>query len=216
MKNKKEIYDKVFKLYCSTDKLRPTLQNPFKQNGYYLATDAYNICMLKSDLIDLEYGELEKPDCMKWIGLINDNFKYSLSIAELKNKLIFKMIDDFEYEECKKCDGEGYEECDLGHEHDCEECDGRGEIKINTGKQIVDKNQIYTINNVGFNARDLDRLIKISELLNEDTLNIIQFSSLASAKPTLVKLGDLYILIMLINLEYSENTEKIDINLISL
>lgn len=213
MENKKEIYDEVFKLYCTTDGLRPLLQNPFKQNGYYLATDAYNICMLKSDLIDLEYGELEKPDCMKWIDLINDNFKYSLSIAELKSKLVFKMIDDFDYVKCKRCNGDGYEECDLGHEHDCEECEGQGEIKINTGKQVVNKNQTYIINNVGFNARDLNRLIKTSELLNENTLNIIQFSSLSLAKPTLVKLGDLYILIMLINLEYVESVEKIDINL---
>lgn len=27
---------------------------------------------------------------------------------------------------CLECEGKGYRECDLGHEHDCEECDGDG------------------------------------------------------------------------------------------
>jgi len=27
---------------------------------------------------------------------------------------------------CGECHGKGYQECDLGHEHDCEECDGSG------------------------------------------------------------------------------------------
>jgi len=29
-------------------------------------------------------------------------------------------------DKCPECHGKGYEECDLGHEHDCEECDGSG------------------------------------------------------------------------------------------
>jgi len=33
-------------------------------------------------------------------------------------------------ENCDICHGEGYRECDLGHEHDCDECDGSGEIDL--------------------------------------------------------------------------------------
>ncbi len=28
---------------------------------------------------------------------------------------------------CGECGGTGYQECDLGHDHDCEECDGSGD-----------------------------------------------------------------------------------------
>lgn len=30
--------------------------------------------------------------------------------------------------DCEDCDGEGFEECNLGHEHDCETCNGDGRI----------------------------------------------------------------------------------------
>lgn len=28
--------------------------------------------------------------------------------------------------DCSSCDGEGYEECSLGHEHECDRCGGEG------------------------------------------------------------------------------------------
>lgn len=31
--------------------------------------------------------------------------------------------------ECADCDGDGYRDCDMGHEHKCPECDGRGVIQ---------------------------------------------------------------------------------------
>lgn len=31
-------------------------------------------------------------------------------------------------EECEPCDGLGYRECDMGHDHDCEDCGGKGEF----------------------------------------------------------------------------------------
>lgn len=34
-----------------------------------------------------------------------------------------------EHVTCKECGGEGFEVCDLGHEHDCDTCDGYGEIR---------------------------------------------------------------------------------------
>jgi len=30
--------------------------------------------------------------------------------------------------DCIVCGGNGYEECNLGHEHECEECDGEGTV----------------------------------------------------------------------------------------
>lgn len=32
-------------------------------------------------------------------------------------------------EECEVCDGDGYEPCDLGCEHDCSNCDGTGLVE---------------------------------------------------------------------------------------
>lgn len=31
-------------------------------------------------------------------------------------------------EECGPCGGDGYQECDMGHDHDCDDCDGKGEF----------------------------------------------------------------------------------------
>ena len=44
--------------------------------------------------------------------------------------------------ECPDCQGYGYQECDLGHEHDCEECNGTGKIQV-TEKHDSVLNQIY-------------------------------------------------------------------------
>ncbi len=35
---------------------------------------------------------------------------------------------------CSECNGEGVQECDMGHEHDCEECGGDGELRFRDGK----------------------------------------------------------------------------------
>jgi len=34
-------------------------------------------------------------------------------------------------DECDRCDGRGWRECDMGHEHDCDECSGEG-MTLNT------------------------------------------------------------------------------------
>lgn len=40
--------------------------------------------------------------------------------------------------ECPECNGDGYQDCDMGHSHDCEECDGTGK-KDQTAEQILEE-----------------------------------------------------------------------------
>jgi len=48
--------------------------------------------------------------------------------------------------ECQECQGWGYKECDLGHEHDCQECNGSGQVQVTEKDdnvlQVVYKQQV--------------------------------------------------------------------------
>ena len=35
-----------------------------------------------------------------------------------------------ENQSCEECNGTGYLECNLSHEHECDECDGKGRIDL--------------------------------------------------------------------------------------
>lgn len=35
---------------------------------------------------------------------------------------------------CPDCHGQGYDTCDLGHDHDCETCQGDGKVQADTFK----------------------------------------------------------------------------------
>jgi excinuclease UvrABC ATPase subunit len=49
----------------------------------------------------------------------------------------FGPLSENEVERCEECRGDGFIECNLGHEHECEECDGEGKRRL-TGEQVLE------------------------------------------------------------------------------
>lgn len=123
------------KKFCENDRCRPYLNNPFSIGDFTYASDgriAVRVPRLES------VGEVEgAPDTI--LKVFTENL-----IAFDQATLVPKppQVADLSCKACKRtgkvtlcetCGGEGYQECDLGHDHDCEDCDGNGVIAVHPG-----------------------------------------------------------------------------------
>lgn len=164
----KEAYEKVFNLFIAgDDDLRPDLCRPFKQDGFYYATDAYSLIFLPVQGTDLPFQEQYKP-CPAKIIPKEPNCNIEINVADLERQLLPDMID--EMEDCTECEGKGERDCDMGHTHDCPNCDGTGEKKTSTDKKIEDPTKMFVLDGIGFQYWQLRRLIDACKLLGVETI----------------------------------------------
>jgi hypothetical protein len=128
------------KKFCENDRYRPYLSNPFSLGDFTYATDgkvAVRVPRLEG------IGEVEDAPASIETTFAN-NLKGFEQAAPVPNpphvtNIICKACKGRQKVTiCSECEGEGYRECDLGHEHDCEDCDGNGVIGDRSGESAVE------------------------------------------------------------------------------
>lgn len=109
------------------------IMKPFVMGGKRYATDA-RICIEvdatgESDTPLTGSKRVDPPDAHKAFADTWDE-ENTFRPWPAESHIIGKVdCPECENVTCKDCDGEGFQVCDLGHEHDCDTCDGDGEIR---------------------------------------------------------------------------------------
>lgn len=208
-------YNKAFELFVGKDQLRPIMHQPFKQQGFYFATDAMGLIYMPINEAELNYQEQDKPSCFLIIPKKQD-VNIEININELEAKLVPELIDEMKVTqkevECKECDGDGSVECDLGHDHECTECDGTGEveseIKEPTGNKIPNPDKPFIMFGVAFAYWQLKRLVDTCKVL--DVEQIIKTNG-STTQGNVFNLGKINVMIMPLSIYGIEGKETVTI-----
>lgn len=168
----------VFSLFYGNDPMRKVMLNPFEINGFTYATDAYTLVKCKSDIIDFEWENKEKPLSVdsavpdyNTAEIINID---SIDWASFMNK--DETIGDNNDVECGHCNGEGsvedsffYKGKFYNFEYECPVCDGSGyeeeEKQIPTGNKTFGLNDMIKFKDTYFYARVFYKLKKVKDLI---------------------------------------------------
>jgi hypothetical protein len=187
----------LFNLFVSKDDLKPDLLKPCKQNGFYYATDAYSLIYMPTYIMELPFEEQSKPHFDKVIPKTLDcniSFDFNL-LKQPKNVELMKEV-LFDEVKCEQCNGDGYLECDLGHNHDCKNCDGVGYYETNrrlTGRLILPNDKYYKIDGVVFSSEQINKLVRVCEILNVTTINKLTGNE---KKGNIFSIGNVNVLMM--------------------
>mgnify|MGYP001563553318 CR=1 FL=1 len=208
-------YEKAFELFIGKDELRPMMHKPFKQQGFYFATDAMGLIYMPTNEAELNYEEQDKPSCFLIVPKKED-IKIEININEIEAKLIPELIDEMIIKqkeiECKECDGEGSLECDLGHDHECSECYGTGEveseIKEPTGNKIPNPDKQFIMFDVYFAYWQLKRLIDTCKVLGVE--QIIKTNG-NERQGNVFNLGKVNVMIMPLSIHSAEISKAVKI-----
>jgi hypothetical protein len=188
------IYNYILRMFTSDDIRRPSLTKPFKQSGFYFATDAHSMIYFPVDLVQLDVDEdPQAPNCISVIpDIMHSPIEWPVSIL---NDIIKSKVPTIqEAETCNICGGDGKQECDLGHTHPCSGCGGDGKWPKRNGKMIPNPNSVLVFNgNIGYKVKEIVRLIEASKRLGVDT--VIKVSGIEH-KAGLFRVGSATILIM--------------------
>lgn len=119
----------LLRSFCATHDVRFYLQEPLSIGEWIYATDGYVLVRVPND---------GRPQSTEHPAHI-DFSKPLLTPCEHYAPLVLPPAPELppceacdgtgEVGTCVECDGDGYRECDMGHEHDCPDCKGTGEIK---------------------------------------------------------------------------------------
>lgn len=186
-------YLQVLNIFKSKDFLKPGLTTPHLQDGKYYASEGQTMVFFNESLCPGIASKNEyAPDYLSVIPtdsnseIIIDGAK----IQELINNLVPK-ID--ETKACLYCDGEGFQECDLGHEHDCEQCEGQGFIKVMPITQVINPEAFILIYDVCFTVKFFQKLLSAMHVFN---IKECLWVKKEANKANLFTLGDITILLM--------------------
>ena len=193
MKTETEIDLKPF---CQTyESSRFAMDKPFVKNGFKYATDARIIIRVPTDEPDTDIGETKFPDTehiyAKYEAVVCDQeWPESFPDCPTCGQLGYAI----QYE-CMTCRGEGYQKCDLWHDHECDECYGHGYTK---GRMCKDDKEVR----VTHDGKDCD--IKIGDELFARELiakvsalpKPIKWASTGKGEPMKVTAGDAVLLVM--------------------
>jgi len=196
-------YKKLFQMFCGTDEMRPSMHTPFKQNGMYFATDAHSMIFLPIEKAELNLRDEEKIKATAVIPK-ETNCNIEINIADIERQLIPEMIDDFY--ECSTCDGEGEQECDLGHTHECSRCGGDGNLKKNNGIKIPNESTKFIMFETGFTYKQLKRFVDAVKMIGVEKITKT-FGTIKAGN--LFQVGDFGIIIMPYNLDERHRPIKI-------
>lgn len=160
------------KMFVSKDPLRVSLNQPIADGQYIYGTDGIaTIRFDRSDLPDIDCVSSENVvSVLKTYFEVTPNEMDILNPDSVKKWLSgVKMIPKFD--DCDECDGSGDVYCDhCKHYHECDSCRGTGEgEKIG---EFFDYSAFLTFkghisrNKASFSAQNLNRILKLSEMLN--------------------------------------------------
>jgi hypothetical protein len=170
MKNEEKTLQ-ILNMFCDKTHCREAFHHPFMQDSSVYATDGYGMIWLPATEIK-SLNKLDKPNASNAIPDYKDIEPTIIDVAKMRELIddmcprIDEMTDGSV--ECDRCDGDGFEECDLGHEHECEECDGDGKIDTSTptGKKIDDPEGLFYDGNGVFTYKQYSRILKVAEILD--------------------------------------------------
>jgi len=189
MKTKEE-YLKLFAPYCSIDPLRPDMHDIFKEGGKHFATDGHTLIYI-DEAICPDLAE-ENPKSPMPSKLPIDKRTPTFQISTTKLIEVLKTAQQInERIDCVECEGEGYQECNLGHDHECEYSDGNG--FHGTDKLVPSPTQGFIINDTVMSHRYLTRLANTASTLE---VLIIDMILTQEAGICLFQLGEVFVLIM--------------------
>lgn len=201
----------IFTMYCSTDELRPAMNNPFEIEGVVYATDAYQMIYTEKSNLDFEVVNpdgiklpaaniiIPKVVCRELLDVSKIDFE------ALKTEPEYRVIK--EEKTCSECSGLGDVEweysCGLNtyyKDFECPVCKGSGisepEYKELTGNKCFGKKYI-TINAVPFNVSFINNLKLVSEYMSEKVYLVSQATE--HHKGYLFEIGKLKVLVMPVN-----------------
>lgn len=120
--------------FCSTDRMRPYLHNPFTIGGFTYATNGH-VCVRVAPIDGV--AKQDKPDPGKlFTQYFKDEPRGALEVA------MPEIVED--WQECGYCGGSGKEhdcpDCTCG---ECTDCDGKGKIKESLTVTISIGNATY-------------------------------------------------------------------------
>lgn len=204
-------YDVILEMYKSNDDLRVYFTSPFFINDLAIATDASAMVFFDKKLCKkLDFFSGKDPDNIIKVIPVTRNESFVFSLDTLNNALskcplIDEILIEESEEECDECDGEGFVEYEYDGkltthtiERDCPVCDGEGskitEVKTPTGQKVLDLSKNIQIKQSSFSAKQLSKLAKVAELLNEK--NITLTYQVASNQGSIFSIGNVEILVM--------------------
>ena len=208
-------YKKAFELFIGKDQFRPMMHQPFKQQGFYFATDGMGLIYVPTTEVELNYQEQDKPSCFLILPKKED-LKIEINVNDIEARFTVELIDEIVVKtkevKCKECDGDGSVECDLGHDHECSECDGTGEIeseiKEATGNKIPNPDKPFIMFGVAFAYWQLKRLIDTCKVLGVE--QIIKTNGSAT-QGNVFNLGKINVMIMPLSIYGIEGKETVTI-----
>lgn len=177
-----EQLEKLLRLHCGNDELRPKMMKPFRHGEFYFAVDGYSLVKVPASF-QLSFAEdNEAPNCAKVMpDHRHDPVLWSTSklaaLIETAPKVPVKI-------DCSDCGGDGYLTCDLDHEHECETCDGDGYYEHQT-KVEADPDQVFVIGGVAYRVQLLNRIVMSASLIECEILKLVWS---APEKPCLFEL----------------------------
>lgn len=197
-------YDYILSLCTGDDPMRKVLSTPFKQEGYYCATDSWILCVVPDKYIKVEYEQKGTPpsavsllndclkSCKKEIILNRDELLSHFSFSELKWRKSLK--------QCSHCEGYGEAPCECcGNYVECNDCKGTGELEVSKPfyKLRLDGDDVE-LNGFFFVPNLINKLLMIAFILGEEQIKMKYGEYL---KPVIFEIKDCKILILPVNKE---------------
>lgn len=127
--------------FCSTDPLRPWMQQPVIWQGHLYATDGRSLACVPVDLPDSEsittiptFKLKRIVDCVR--DLIATQPPHTIpELPPAQTKPCHECKGDGHFKKCAECDGTGETECsECGQDHTCGDCKGVGVVPDLSGE----------------------------------------------------------------------------------
>lgn len=165
-------YDNILKLFVLKDK-RDACHHPATFGDFVFATDRHIMVRIPKQFIEGTYPRLHRHPDMTKINLEPSGVLGKIHISKIEAALSkVELVDDVE--DCTYCNGRGYQECNLGHEHECEACKGTGCVESKTKEKVLSEIDNISILNRRFNPRHIDIIRKAMKECGEDEVTIVR------------------------------------------
>ena len=197
-------YDYILSLCTGDDPMRKVLSTPFKQEGYYCATDSWILCAVPDKYIKVEYEQKGTPPSA--VSLLNDCLKnYKREVTINRDKLLsYFSFSELKWrkslKQCSHCEGHGEAPCECcGNYVECNDCKGTGELEVSKPfyKLRLDGDDVE-LNGFCFVPNLINKLLMIAFVLGEEQ---IKMKYGEYHKPVIFEIKDCKVLILPVSKE---------------
>lgn len=207
--------EKLFKLFCGTDKIRPVMLTPFEKDEKVYATNSY--VLIRCDKSDFK-GVIDNPHkALNAQAVFPKETCNRILLTKYEDYDKFKtedeLVEEDENVDCPECDGEGevtWEYESYEKEDECPVCDGSGlesESRfVPNGNKTFSSEARVKIDYSHFDINVLKLLFEAQKIIGGE---IISLNFVERNKPALFRIGIYEVLIMPVtyNKDYDFLTE---------